>query len=311
MSTISQRSFIQSQILETNHLLKMTGDHPLMTPVLKQRKEDLEKELNSLPAGIKQPRTILFFTGKPVLGSRGIDAEFAAKVMEPFIEMVKTQYVASKHGSVGSRGPRRDESEARLLLTGLPRGSFGLELSQPDPLDLFASEHLSSVLVQLTKVIASAGENDEGFAFALGEVTTRVLQRLGEFFKTISDFQADLRMVSGELECQLNHLKVTQAYERVSGVTTDQKSTEKVGVFRGATLDSWRFDFHCDDGETISGKISEDVSESEVEHMIPMTNKPSKARLHEIIVTTRSGITKSRYELLGLDVKSSKSQKSS
>src|SRR5436309_8396497 len=151
MSAFSQRSFVQSQMVEMDRLLDLAGGDPLMGPGLRQRKEELARELQTLPAAGKQPRTVLFFTGQPVVGTRGIDAEFAAKVLEPFLEMVKTQYAATKHGNVGARGPRRDEAEAKLLLTGLPRGSFGLELSQPEPQDLFTGEHLGDVLVRLTE----------------------------------------------------------------------------------------------------------------------------------------------------------------
>jgi hypothetical protein len=71
MSLREKREFIQSQILETNRLLDLTGDHPLMAPALKQREEAFEKDLKDLPPPCRQPRTVLFFAGEPVLGSRG------------------------------------------------------------------------------------------------------------------------------------------------------------------------------------------------------------------------------------------------
>ncbi|MCC6240551.1 MAG: hypothetical protein IT448_09665 [Phycisphaerales bacterium] len=300
MSTLGQRSFVQGQILEMDRLLELAGNHPLMAPGLRQRKQELEQELRTLPQAGKQPRTVLFFTGQPVMGSRGIDAEFAAKVLEPFLEMVKTQYAATKHGNVGARGPRRDEGEAKLLLTGLPRGSFGLELSQPDPQDLFAGEHLADVLVRLTEVIKSAGESDEGFAVAMTEASPRVLHRLKDFFKVVADNQADVRVVSGDLECRLNHGQVAQAFERVSGTKTREQDAEKQGIFRGVTLDSRRFDFHADDGEPITGRVGDDVSDGALEEMPALTNQHCTARLKETIIETRSGATRTRYELLQL-----------
>jgi hypothetical protein len=300
MSTLTQRSFLQGQILEMDRLLKLAGNHPLMAPSLRQRKQELEQELRTLPQAGKQPRTVLFFTGQPVVGSRGIDAEFAARVLEPFLEMVKTQYVATKHGNVGARGPRRDEGEAKLLLTGLPRGSFGLELSQPEPHDLFAGEHLADVLVRLTEVIKSAGESDEGFAVAMAEASPRVLQRLKDFFKIVADNQADVRVVSGDLECRLNQRQVAQAFERVSGTETREHDVEKQGTFRGVTLDSRRFDFHADDGEPITGRVGDDVSDDELERMPTLTNQRCTAQLKETTIVTRSGATRTRYELLRL-----------
>jgi hypothetical protein len=214
--------------------------------------------------------------------------------------MVKTQYAAVKHGRVGSRGVRRGESEARLLLTGLPRGSFGLELSQPDSEDFLAAEQLSGVLVQLTKVIESAGQNDESFAFALEDVSPRVVPRLKEFFKVVSDNKAIMRVASGDLECQLGQQNVVQAYERVKATETKEDPIELTGIFRGATLDTWRFDFRNDDGENISGRLAEDVSEAEALNMIHLTEKHSKANLRRFTVSTRSGTIHTRYELTAL-----------
>jgi hypothetical protein len=298
MSVLSQRSFVQSQIVEMGRLLELAGTDPLMAPGLRQRKDELEQELLALPATTKPPRTVLFFTGRPVSGSRGIDAEFAAKVLEQFLEMVKTQYAATKHGNVGARGPRRDESESKLLLTGLPRGSFGLELSQPEPRDLFSGEQLSNVLVRLTEVIKSAGESDEGFAVAMEEASPRVLQHLRDFFRVVADNQADVRIVSGDLECSLNHGLVSQAFERVNSTETREREIEFQGIFRGATLDSGRFDFRTDAGEAIAGRIGDNVSDADLEAMNGFTNHHCGVALRETTITTRSGAARTRFELL-------------
>jgi len=300
MSAVSQRSFIQSQVLEMDRLLELAGGDPLMGPSLRQRKAELERELQALPTSNRLSRTVLFFSGQPVFGTRGIDAEFAAKVLDPFLAMVKTQYAATKHGSVGTRGPRRDEAEAKLLLTGLPRGSFGLELSQPEQQDLFAGEHLSKVLVQLTGVIKSAGESDEGFALAMGDASPRVLQRLKDFFKIVADNRADVRVVSGDLECKLDRSQVAQAYERVSGTESSEDVVQMKGVFRGVTLDSGRFDFRTDADETIAGRIADDVSDDDLDAMPGLTNQQCVAKLRVTTITIRSGATRTLYELLSL-----------
>lgn len=297
---MNQRSFIQSQLIELDELLSLAGNHPLMTPALRQKRQALEHDLQVLPPITREPRTVLFFTGRPVVGSFGIDAAFASKVLDPFVEMVKTQYATSKHGNVGTRGRRRDESEAKLLLTGLPRGSFGLELSAPDAPDLFASQQLTDSLVHLTTLVKSAGESDEGFAVAMEDASPRLLGRLTEFFKTIADNQADVRLVTGDIECQLSNAKVIQAYDRVSGANTNEDNIEIRGVFRGAILESWRFDFRSLSNETISGRLSEDLTEDDVLEMIKFTNKECTARLHTTTVTTRSGAARTRYELLHL-----------
>ncbi len=309
MSLRQKPEFLQSQITETERLLQLAGDHPLMSPALRQRKQEFEKQLEELPPPSRQPRTALFFAGGPVFGTRGIDAQFAADVLDPFMQMVKSQYAAVKHGAIGARGVRRGESEARLLLTGTPRGSFGLELSQPDSEDFRAAEQLSTVLVQLTRVIESACKDDESFAFALDEVTPRVLERLKQFFKVAADNKARVRVVSGDLECDLSETAVAQAFERVSAANTEESAVEMSGVFRGATLDTWRFDFRTDTGEHITGHLGDEVSDAQAREMVRLTDEHCLATLKQTLVKTRSGASRTRYELLSLGQPKRQTQK--
>src|SRR4051794_25700659 len=128
MSQRESRRFAARQILEVERLRTLASGHPIMEPLLRQREQELRGALSNQPTERPDARTVLFFSGKPVRGSAAIDAQFVAAVLNPFLEMVKSQYSTLKHGNVGERGPRRDDDEARLLLSGTPRGSFGLEL---------------------------------------------------------------------------------------------------------------------------------------------------------------------------------------
>ena len=125
MSTRSQREFLKVQLLETKRLLELVGDHPVMSVAYAEREAELEEQIAALPLGSREARTVLLFSGEPVQGSQGIDASFAGRVLEPFQSMVMADYADRWHGTVGSRGRRIGEGELRLLLTALPRGSFG------------------------------------------------------------------------------------------------------------------------------------------------------------------------------------------
>lgn len=300
MSNREHRRFLKNQLAESDRLRVLLHDHPLMGPLWEQRESELKAELEQLPTGGREPRTILFFTGEPVDGSRGIDAQFATSVLTPFLEMVKTEYSAEKHGRVGERGPRRGEEEARLFITGLPRGSFGIELSQPPADDFIAEEQLSNVLVRLTEVLESAGKSDEDFVHALEDVSPRVHGRLKEFFETLSSHRANIRMQTGDLEFELRENRIAEALQRVGSLHTEYRDIDLKGEFRGATLDTWKFDFRTEEGKTLSGKLSEDLPEQEVADMLGLTNQPCTAHLKEIKVTSQGGAVRTRYELLGL-----------
>jgi hypothetical protein len=300
MSETDGRSFLQSQILDVMRLIEMAGDDPLMAPALKERQAELEKQLAEAPVMPRVPRTVLFFAGEPTFGSYGVDAEFASEVLGRFVEMVKTQHAAEHHGGVGRRGPRRGEAEAKLLLTGTPRGSFGLELSKPGLDDFVVANQLSQTLISLTDLVKSTAENDESFAMSVARVSPRVVDRLREFFDILDKHKASLKMVSGELQAQLDRETVARAKERVSSAQTQERQVEKSGVFRGATLDTWRFDFRTDEHVEISGRLSEELSEDQVVQMLRHANEHCIGVFREITVITRSGVKRAGYELLEL-----------
>lgn len=300
MTNREHRRFLKRQIAESERLGTLAQSHPLMGPLLKQREAEYREELAKLPPGGREPRTVLFFTGTPVHGSQGIDAQFASTVLLPFLEMVKSEYSAEKHGRVGERGPRKDEDEARLLLTGLPRGSFGLELAQTESEDLFAGEQLSEALVRLTELLSAAGKSDEEFVHALEAVSPRVYGRLPDFFRALSDNGASVRMQTGDLEFELDRASVSAAVDRVSSVHTIDEEIQLPGQFRGATLDTWRFDFRMEDGTTISGCLHQDLTETRVRAMLALTNQPSIARFKVTTITTQGGAVRKRFELLDL-----------
>jgi hypothetical protein len=300
MIETNTRDFIRSQILDVKRLVEMAGDDPLMARALKERQAELEKRLSETPETPRVPRTVLFFAGDPTFESYGVDAEFASEVLGRFVEMVKTQHAAEHHGGVGARGPRRGEAEAKLLLTGTPRGSFGLELSKPGLDDFIVANQLSETLVSLTELVRSTAENDESFAMSVARASPRVVGRLKEFFEILDRHNASLKMVSGELQANLDREKVAQARERVSTAETKTEEVEKNGVFRGATLDTWRFDFRTDDNIEINGRLSDDLSESEVVDMLKYTNEQCVGVFREITITTRTGVRRTAYELLNL-----------
>ena len=183
------------------------------------------------------------------------------------------------------------------------RGSFGLELSQPQVEDFVAAEQLSDTLVRLTEVIAAAADSDERFSVSLDHVSPRVLPRLKDFLGLVAANKAYLGLESGELKVELPVNRIEEALERVGSAKTTDREVILDGTFRGATLDSWRFDFRTggDAGEVISGRIDQEVEDDAVAAMIQLTTKRCRAKLREITVTTSDGTSRKRYELLTLE----------
>ena len=302
MSTRSQREFLKVQLLETERLREMAGDHPIMSISFAEREEELKEQIAALPLGHKEARTVLFFSGEPVQGSLGIDASFAGRVLEPFQSMVMADYADRWHGVVGSRGRRPGEAESRLLLTGLPRGSFGLELTRADNDELFQEGQLADTLAHVTKLVEAAARSDEDFAAELDETAPRVIQNLREFLKVIANGKAGLRLESGDFRCSMTPVEANEAFNRVAGTITSEEPIDVFGIFRGFLLDSWRFNFLTEENHIIGGKIDETLTEEEIVALNrKFFNERCKGLLLKTTVLFKNGRVRTTYVLKGLE----------
>src|SRR3546814_19009451 len=101
---------------------------------------DLNRRLREIEAAPSTSAGVgLFFGGRPVVGSYGIQAEFGAKAVAEFQTLVSNTFAAAE-GTLGARGPVPQRARTQLMLPDLARGSFGFLLSKSDDTALFASE---------------------------------------------------------------------------------------------------------------------------------------------------------------------------
>jgi hypothetical protein len=281
---------------------ELAAGHPLMAPAFEEREKDLQARIAALPLGDKEARAVLFFSGEPVKGSMGIDASFAGRVLEPFQNMVMADYADRWHGVVGSRGRRAGEADSRLLLTALPRGSFGLELTKAENDELFEEDQLADTLAHVTKLVDSAATSDEDFAAELNETAPRVVQNLRAFLDVVAKGKAGLRLETGDYRCTIDPIRANEAFERVAGTVTNTKEIRVKGVFKGVLLESWRFDFVNQEGHKISGKIDENLTPDGVVQLNrDYFNQQCMAVMDRTTVLFRNGRERTTYVLKDLE----------
>jgi hypothetical protein len=298
MSLRSTRDQLKIQILETERLVESLADHPVMSYSFQKRLEQLKNQLAELPISAKEPTVTLQFSGKPVHGSVGIDANFLGKVLLPFQKMVHADLVQRGYGKVGNRGQLKSAEDARLFLTALPRGSFGVELSKMDSGKSFDEDQVSDSLAHISKLIDSSAKSDEDFASTLDDVSARTLQGLRQFLKIVSEDEAGLIIESGGIRSSLDAQEVINAYHRVAETVTKQEEVEVKGVLKGILLESWRFDFVTDHQQTITGTLGAELAEKQVADFAALFfNKPCTALLQKTIVVLKSGRIKESFSL--------------
>ena len=302
MTTRGQRDFLKVQLLESQRLSRLASGHPLMSSAFAEREHELKEQIDSIPLGSKESRAVLFFSGEPVTGSQGIDAVFASRVLEPFQKMVQADYTNRWNVKSGGRGRRLGEANSRLMLTGLPRGSFGLELARSASDDLFADDEVADTLSHVTRLVDASARSDEDFAAELDEAAPRVVQNLKLFLEVIAKGKAGLRLESGDLRCSMSPDQALLAFNRVSETRTDEETVRVVGTFTGVLLDSWIFNFATDDGERIAGKIDQSLTE---EDLVEFDRKFFKQRCIATVVKTtvdfKNGRQRVSYQLAKLE----------
>ena len=304
MATLREhRAFLQKERLELINLLESIGGHPYVSMAYKSKLEEVEKQIRELPPlGQKEARTTLYFSGGPVVGSEGIDSLFASNVLSPFQNMVMEDYSSRVNGrSNGKRGKVKNANESRLLLVGLPRGSFGLELVKAENETLLDEMQLGETLAYITELVAASAKNDENFAEYLDKTDPRVINSLKDFLKVIANNKAGIRLLTGDFTCELSPRQAKSAYNRVSQTYAEKKSIRMEGIFKGALLESRKFDFNDQNGYKITGVIDHELNDTKITYFnTSFTNKKCVAVMDEYTITYKNNRKSRRYILKDL-----------
>ena len=302
MTPLRKREEMQAELSSLRSLLKHTPTDPLATPMLQGRITNIEhriKDLENKPP--LTPTTELFFRDGPTFHSEGLEATFASGVLESYQNMVSDHYAARNYGKLRRFGRRRREAETQLYLTALPRGSFGLQLSQRHIEDFVAATNLSDAMLQISQLIEATAESDATFQRALADYDTRVFRPLKRFVETLHSGGGDCRIVTGFHETKLDHEQIRDAYDRVAAADLQEDNSILPGVFGGLLTNSWQFDFQPEGGEWLRGTLAEEISDAAAaDWNLHYTSKLVLAEIKISTVTTRTGQKKFGYELINL-----------
>lgn len=290
---------LKTQIIETERMLSLLKGHPIMSVGFQERLDELKNELASLPQNVTEPRVQLLFSGNAVIGSKGIKSAFLGKTLKAFQEMIKTQAALVRYGSVAERGKAKKGAHADLYITALPTGSFGVELTQLQNNELFEDEEVGTAIHEVMQLIEKVCNNEETFEDALADTPKRNINNLKSFFKHVYDEHSMIKMQSGDFIVEAPFEEVEMAYSRLSETTTEENDLFITGVFRGALLDSGRFEIQDEEGKKYSGFISSEINEETlVNYDQNLLNQTCKFHLVVSNITFSTGKVKTSYELI-------------
>jgi hypothetical protein len=296
---INRGNQIKTQILDTERLLNLASDHPIMSISLKNKLNSLREELSKIPDNYSEAKIILLFSGKAVKGSKGIKAKFLSNALKPFQELVKTQTALVRFGHVGKRGKTKHSVNSELYLTALPTGSFGVELSQIETSDMFAEQDVAEAIGNVVELINAATISNDAFEEIIEKTPVRNLNNLKAFLKEIDEEHSMLKIETGSTSIEISEEKIHQGFERVNAASNEDSDFFINGLLRGILLDSGKFEITDENGYKISGFISPDLSEETViDYNLNFLNKQCTILLKKSDTHFISGKERVAYELI-------------
>lgn len=259
-----EQKFLQANLAQAQVLLAdaCQDDDPIGQHQFQQLVQGFEDKLARMPQAIERaPAGVaLFFGGRPVMGSQGIQAGFSGKAIERFQTMVSQRFAAQELGPLASKGRVPLKDNTHLMVTDVVRGSFGfvLQAAAEDDEGQDSGTSLKSVVDKVADVISRMAAQDEAlFDGALAEIDERQKIAFTEFFKLLDTEGATLRIVEGERDFELDQASVQRARRRVEGLQISDRSEEVSGLIVGWSDVSAKFDLQLHNSrEIMQGTVS-------------------------------------------------------
>ena len=300
MTIQEYRRILAEQTTLQNLLDRLPSSSVIERRGLEFRKRKVDEILASRPAVLKEPAHVrLTFRGKPVVGSRGLLADFGAATVKAFADAVAV-VGASRNSSLKFRGAIPQKKKYGLLITGTASGSFGFDLEETSGDDRFPQMSPVGPAVKRTISIleAAVGIDDEVLLDTVSDAHPRALGAIRTFLK---------KMAAQEATCALEFKGRTLRFSDVGEVRRVEKrlgsdhvldeEQQMTGRFLGILPAKRRFEFRNEDtGRVVSGRIDPALEDAGAINEI--LNRLTRIT----VVARRVGSAGSRYVLLAYEL---------
>ncbi len=262
---LAERTSLQKMIAET------PAEDVLDLASLEARLAQVDALLAGGSLEPEPARVRVTFNGRPVVGSHGIFAEFGAKAVGGFTEVV-AMMAASLTAPLAPTGPIPNRQDSQMLITGTALGSFGFELEEHQPTGQMPLQEQSPVAAALERtqaLLAGVLGTDDELADSAAEVDPRAIEKLRSFLTTLADNEAVCTIRFGERQVRFADVgQVQQSIRRLSQQNLHEEEKEFEGEFQGVLPKSRAFEFKLLDGVVIRGKVGRAISNADALNQI-------------------------------------------
>lgn len=305
-----EQKFLQANLAQAQVLLAdaCQDDDPMGQHQFQQLVEGLKDKLAGMPQAIERaPAGVaLFFGGRPVMGSHGIQAGFSGKAIERFQTMVSQRFAAQELGPLASKGRVPLKDNTHLMVTDVVRGSFGfvLQAAAEDDEAQGAGTSLKSVVGKVADAISRmAAQDDALFDGALAEIDERQKVAFTDFFKLLDTEGATMRIVEGERDFELDQASVQRARRRVENLQISDRADEISGLIVGWSDVTAKFDLQLHGSrEIVQGTVSRAELERVALEGLELYHKHVRASIKVREVLAKNKQPKRAYTLLSLEI---------
>lgn len=300
-----ERDFVRADLAAVSSLLAQLKEEDVMARFsLEARRDELQEAIALLEEEADEPAAsaALFFGGRPVIGTYGIESEFAGIAVSRFQDIV-SKVMAHEAGTLGQRGVVPNKSASKLHITNIVRGSFGFLLEEVQTDKPTAGTALKNAVDETTRLLDAFGKDDEeSFRTTVETIDERVLTTARDFFNLMRERGATLRLVSGDTDRSFGGDAVARAAERATSTLVEDQEETIQGQLAGFLPAAHEFEFRAiGERGTINGKVDRMITTEQLEQFNrDLIGIGSEARIHIRRLLRSGALVRESFTLVGL-----------
>lgn len=223
---------------------------------LNHKIESIKKEISLYETESTKAGVALFFSGSPVLGSRGINTDFTGTILKDFQDIVAKINAKLTIGDIGSRGRVPNSNASNLMITNIAKGSFGFILEEISDQEEAVDTTLKNVMDLVINYITGIGSiNEEEYELILEKLDGRTLLSIKDFFITLDQNGALLRLVEGNNDYKLDEEYIHRARIRSESIEIKEDEQIHKGKIIGILPQHRKFEMILNGDITVYGSL--------------------------------------------------------
>ena len=264
---------IRSEIKQLEEIIKTLPEGSVIERMsFKSRLESAYASIKDIDERRLSNKFKLTFRGKPIFGSHGMSADFAAKTSEKFNDAIAT-LAASFSDKLKYMGPIPDKHLHLLVITNTVKGSFGFEFELP-PHEVGETAKIIPEITETERAIEkiydifrlSAEGTDDEVADLIHELHPRAIKKSADFLECVQQYDALCALEVNNHFFRFRDIdQLRNSLDRLKEENTHITQEAYFGEFQGVLPQSRTFEFKlAGTDDILKGKIDAGIDDPDI-----------------------------------------------